>query len=182
MQLPLQVTFRDVPHSGVLENHIILKAEKLNQFYSRIMCCRVVIEMVQKHHHQGKLFNVRLDLTVPGEELPVTHGINENIYIALREAFAVARRRLEEFSRLQKGDGKNGHFLKIPLTGRIARIFSDQGYGFIETENGDDVYFHHSVVKPAFDQLTVGMPVHFLEEMGNKGPQASRVRLQETRE
>lgn len=176
MQLPLQVTFRDVPHSAALEDQITRKAEKLNQFYSRITSCRVVVELVQKHHHQGKLYNVRLDITVPGEELPVTHGCNENVFLALRETFAVARRRLEEFARLQKGDGKNGHFAKIPLCGRIARIFNDEGYGFIETEDGSDVYFHHSVVKPAFEHLTIGMPVHFLEEMGEKGPQASRVR------
>lgn len=178
MQLPLQITMcDDIPSSATLEAKIHQKAEKLNKIFPRIMGCRVVVDFEQKHRHQGKIFNVKIDLTVPGDELPVTHNSNENAYVAVRDAFMVARRRLKEYAEIQKNDGANGHFLKVPLHGRIARIFSDEGYGFIETEDGDDVYFHRSVVKPPFDQLTIGMPVNFLEEMGEKGPQASRVRL-----
>lgn len=177
MQLPLQITIRDFPASAVLEGHITRKAEKLNRIYHRIISCRIVVELEQKHQHQGKIYNVRIDITVPGDEFPVTKISDENVYVAVRDAFAVARRRLKEYAELEKGDGESGHFLKVPSHGTISRIFSDQGYGFIETENGDEVYFHHSVVKPAFGRLTIGTAVNFLEEMGEKGPQASRVRL-----
>jgi len=177
MQSPLKITTRDIPSSAAIEAQIQRKAEKLNKVYRHIIACHVVMDLEQKHRHQGKIYNVRIDLTVPGGELPVTRNSAENAYVAIRDAFAAARRRVEEYAELQKGDGKAGHFAKIPLCGRVVRIFSDQGYGFIETEDGDEVYFHRSVVKPAFQQLTIGLPVHFLEEMGEKGLQASRVRL-----
>lgn len=181
MQLPLQITIRDFPHSEVLENHIAKKAEKLNQFCQRIMSCRVVVEVPQKHQHQGKLFNVRIDLTVPHNEFAVTRNNDQDVYIALREAFDDARRKLKEYSGT---NGRNSHYPKLPLSGVIARIFKNEGYGFIETLDGHEVYFHHSVVKPKsfFKHLMDGLPVTFLEEMGEKGPQASRVRLRESSE
>jgi ribosomal subunit interface protein len=178
MQLPLQITIKDIPHSLVLENHIQQKAKKLNTVYRRIISCRVVVDLEQKHQHQGKLFNVRIDVTVPGEEFAVTHYSNEDVYVALRDAFNGVRRRLEEFSHRQHGDGKM-HHLKYPMYGKIAKLFHE-GYGFIETEDGHEAYFHHSVVKPEFKKLWVGEEVYYLEEMGEKGPQASRVRLRES--
>lgn len=182
MQLPLQITIRDIPHSPVLEGHIEKKAQKLNKIYNRIMACRITVEFATKHRHQGNLFNVRIDLTVPGEELPVTKNTNEDVYVALRDAFNDAKRRLAEFASRQNGDGVI-HHAKIPLTGVIARIFSEQGYGFIETLDGHEVYFHESVVKPkpTFKKLNVGAQVRFLEEQGEKGPQASKVKIIEER-
>lgn len=180
MQLPPQITIKDIPHSPALETRILNKITKLNSLFPRIMACRVVIEAPQKHRHQGKLYNVRMDLTVPGEEVAVTRNIDQNIYIAVREAFYDAKRKLDEYTERQKGDGKADH-AKIPLRGRVVRVFSHLGYGFIETDDGHEVYFNQCVVRPnyQFKHLAEGIPVHFLEEMGNKGPQASRVRLSE---
>jgi cold shock CspA family protein len=51
-----------------------------------------------------------------------------------------------------------------------------QGYGFIETADGREVYFHRNSVRDdAFEHLTVASEVRFVEEMGEKGPQAKRV-------
>ncbi len=176
MQISPQITIKDIPHSAALQARIIQKINKLNSHFPRIMTCRVVVEIPQKHQHQGKLFNVRIDITLPGEEFPITKNVNEDVYVAIRDAFGDADRRLEEFTNKIHGEGRANH-VKIPLRGTVDRIFSNLGYGFIEALDGHDVYFHHSVVKPAFKHLTVGTPVHFLEEMGEKGPQASRVKL-----
>lgn len=177
MKLPIQITTRDIPNSHVLKDHIYAKAQKLDRFYNRIMACRVVIEAPQKHQHQGKLYNLRIDITVPQEEIVVTRNRNEDIYVALRDAFDDAKRQLEGYSEKQQGNGKI-HCYKLPLSGHVVRLFPYAGYGFIEAPDGHEVYFHEcSVLKPNFQHLKVGDEVNFVEEMGTKGPQACRVRI-----
>ena len=99
MKTPLQITFRDLPHSDALDTHIREKAQKLEQFFSGLMGCRVVVEQSAKHHQQGKPFNVRIDLTVPGSEIVVDRQENEDVYVALRDAFDAAKRQLEDYVR-----------------------------------------------------------------------------------
>jgi ribosomal subunit interface protein len=106
MKIPLQVTFRDMPSSGAVETRVREKADKLTRFYDRIVNCRVVIEMPQRHKHQGKLHSVRIDLSVPGAELVANHAKDEDVYVALRDAFAAITRQLEEFARKQRGEVK----------------------------------------------------------------------------
>jgi ribosomal subunit interface protein len=107
MQNPVQVTFRDMPRSDAVEARILEKAEKLNRYYDRIMNCRVVIEMPQRHKHQGKLHSVRIDLTVPGAELVANHAQDEDVYVAIRGAFDAMTRQLEDYAQRQRGHVKN---------------------------------------------------------------------------
>src|SRR5450759_3539226 len=106
MQIPLQITIRDMEHSDALETHIRDKADKLNEFFDRIMSCRVVVEMPHKHHQQGKQFNVRIDIGVPGSEIVVNRDHAEDVYVALRDAFDAAKRQLEDYARKMRGDIK----------------------------------------------------------------------------
>ena len=106
MQIPLQITIRDIEHSEALETHIRGKVEKLEEFFKSIISCRVVVEMPHKHHHQGKQFNVRLDIGVPGSEIVVNRDHAEDIYVALRDAFDAAKRQLEDYARKIRGDVK----------------------------------------------------------------------------
>jgi ribosomal subunit interface protein len=106
MQIPMQITIRDIEHSEALEAHIRDKAKKLDEFFNHIMSCRVVVEMPHKHHHQGKQFNVRIDIGVPGSEIVVNRDHAEDVYVALRDAFDVAKRQLEEYARKIRGDIK----------------------------------------------------------------------------
>ena len=106
MQTPLQITIRDIEHSEALETHIRGKVEKLEEFFKSIISCRVVVEMPHKHHHQGKQFNVRIDIGVPGSEIVVNRDHAEDIYVALRDAFDAAKRQLEDYARKIRGDIK----------------------------------------------------------------------------
>ena len=106
MQIPLQITIRDVEHSEALETHIREKANKLDEFFKHIMSCRVTVEVPHKHHQQGKQFNVRIDIGVPGSEIVVNHDHAEDVYVALRDAFDAAKRRLEDYARKIRGDIK----------------------------------------------------------------------------
>ena len=106
MQIPLQITLRGIGQSDAIEAVIREKAAKLDQFHPRIMSCAVVVEVPGKHQHKGKEFVVRIDLKIPGEEIAVNRHHDEDIYVALRDAFDAARRQLEEAARRQHDDMK----------------------------------------------------------------------------
>ena len=107
MQIPLQISLRGIKHSDALHEAIREKAEKLERFYDRISSCRVVLELEAKHHQgQGKQITVRIDLKVPGDEIAITREHDEDVHVALRDAFDAARRRLEDYARVQRGDVK----------------------------------------------------------------------------
>jgi ribosomal subunit interface protein len=106
MQTPLQITFHGVQQSDALYNTIREKAEKLDRYYQHIMSCRVVLELAGRHKQHGKQFVVRIDLKVPGGEVAVNREHDEDIQVALRDAFDAARRQLEDYSREQRGDVK----------------------------------------------------------------------------
>ncbi|MGA7954166.1 MAG: HPF/RaiA family ribosome-associated protein [Gloeobacterales cyanobacterium] len=182
MQLPLQVTFRNIPSSEAVEAKIHEKVEKLEKFYDRLIGCRVALEAPHRHH-QGNLYHIRIDLTVPGGELvinrtPPEHQAHEDIYVAIRDAFKAAKRKLQDYARLQRQDVK---VHEVPqLSGRVKTLFPMEGYGFLETADGYEIYFHrNSVLDHAFDELSIGSQVSFVEEKGEKGPQASTVRFLE---
>ncbi|HEX9614758.1 MAG TPA: HPF/RaiA family ribosome-associated protein [Bacteroidota bacterium] len=176
MTIPLQITFRNMPHSAAIETNVTEKAAKLDRYFDRIMSCRVVVEETQRRRHQGNLFSVRIDLTVPGKEIAVSRQEHEDAYVAVRDAFNVAARLVEEHSRLQRGDVKT-HF--EPPVGRIVRIFPESDYGFIKTPDEREIYFHKNSVLDNIDfkQLKFGTEVTFIEEQGNDGPQAARVAI-----
>ncbi|HEX5364949.1 MAG TPA: ribosome-associated translation inhibitor RaiA [Gallionella sp.] len=106
MQTPLQITVRDFEHSDALETRIREKAKKLEEFFNQITSCRVVVEMPHKHHHQGKHFNVRIDIGVPGKEIVVNRDHDEDIYVALRDAFGAAERQLKDYAHKLRGEIK----------------------------------------------------------------------------
>ncbi|MDO9191093.1 MAG: HPF/RaiA family ribosome-associated protein, partial [Sulfurimicrobium sp.] len=118
MQRQLQILFRNMPQSDAVETHIREKVEKLESFYSNIIGTKASVEIAGKHKHQGNLFNVRLDITVPGSELVVNRDMHEDVYVALRDAFDAAKRQLEDYARRQRGDVK-AH--EGELHGHVAR-------------------------------------------------------------
>ena len=168
-----RITLRNVPHSDALDAHIRARADRLEKFCSHITSCQVVVEIPHRHRHQGNLFNVRLEIKVPGDVIVLTRDLREEVYVALGDAFDAARRKLEDFVRRQRGAVK-AH--DVPLSGTVARLFPKEGYGFIETAEGDEFYFSaDNVVTPAFDRLAQADEVHFLSDLSGDAPQAKRV-------
>lgn len=110
MQLPLQITFRDIPHSDAMEQAVREKAGKLEQYNDQITSCRVVIEAPHKHQTKGHHYHVKLDITVPGREIvvkrdPGDDGTHEDAYVAIRDAFEAARRQLKNYSSKMRPQG-----------------------------------------------------------------------------
>lgn len=104
MQFPLQISLRGMQHSDAIDQAVREKAAKLDRFYDHITSCRVVIAVDGRHKRHGRDITVHIDLKVPGGELAVTHEHDEDIQVALRDAFDAARRRLEDYARQQRGD------------------------------------------------------------------------------
>lgn len=111
MQLPLQITFRNLDASEAVEAKIRARADELDHHFDRITGCRVAVEAVNPRDHKGRLYRVRVDLTVPGAEIVVNHApsedhSHEDIYVAVRDSFDAARRRLEDYVRRRRGETK----------------------------------------------------------------------------
>jgi cold shock CspA family protein/ribosome-associated translation inhibitor RaiA len=180
MQLPLQVSFRHMEPSPAIEAIVRDKAAKLDSFAEHIMSCRVVVEPTGKHHRNGNLYHVRIDLTLPRGEVAATRQSGEHIEykeigVAIRDAFDAARRQLEDYVRRQRGAVK-AH-AGIPHA-RVSQLFPEEDHGFLTTPDGREIYFHRSsVLHEDFDRLTIGAEVSFVEAEGEQGPQASTVRL-----
>jgi cold shock CspA family protein/ribosome-associated translation inhibitor RaiA len=197
MLLPVQVTFRNIDDPAGLEEMVQKEAANLDRFYDRITSCRVVVERPQ-HAESGKLYHVRIDLGLPNGELvvkhtPTLHATLQDAKVeqsrreaksvlahkspqrAIHEAFHEMRRRLQDYSRRQVGFVKS---VQKMAEGTVKEIFPAQGYGFLETKDDRQIYFNQaSVLNNHFNRLRVGTRVRFSEETGEKGPQASTVKV-----
>ncbi len=134
MQSALQITFRDMPPSEALETRIRDKVAKLEKFHPHITSCRVTVEESHRHQNQGRHFGVKVEVHVPGGQ-PVVASLkhDEDVYVAVRDALGAVRRRLEEGLRETRGAVK-AH--ETPRHGKVARVFAEEGFGFIQTDDG----------------------------------------------
>jgi ribosomal subunit interface protein len=179
MNQPVRIAFHDVDRSDAIETYIEKRAEKLETYSTRLTQCRVTVESPHRHQKTGRHFRVAIDLAVPGAEIVVNNAQdddqnNTDVYAAIDQAFEQAGRRLEEYVRRRRGAVKP-HDTEYQ-DGRVAKLWAYEGYGFLESADGAEVYFHkNSVLNQAFDRLAVGSKVRFIEELGEKGPQASTV-------
>ena len=107
MRTPLQITIRHMASSPALTARIHEEVEKLSMHCPDIVNCRAVIEQRDRHKSQGRSSNVRVALLVPGEELVVNHDHDEDVYVAVRDAFATLSRRLEDFIRRRRDAAKH---------------------------------------------------------------------------
>lgn len=173
MQSPIQITARGFVLHSWWRNKIQRKVEKLMEFCGWITHCRVVAEHRHKHSHRDRLYNVRIDIAIPHRLIVINREPEPTLNAAIDMAFDAAERRLEERVRFSR------HYVKThvpPPEARVVELYPDAGYGFLETPDERSIYFHqNSVLKGLFQRLTVGSLVHFVEEQGDKGPQARTV-------
>ncbi len=173
MKLPLEISARNVKLSEDTEDLIREKAAKLDRIYEQIIGCRVKVDMPHRSQRSGMTYNVRIDLTVPGGELVVKREPDEDLHVAIVNSFETAQRQLKEYAEKQRGDIKV-HVEKP--SARISRVFEEEGYGFLTTPEGREVYFHeNAVLNGRFRELRIGMEVTYIEQAGEEGPQASSV-------
>jgi ribosomal subunit interface protein len=178
MRNPVQVTFRNVESSPAIEDYARQRAAKLETFFDRMIGCHVTVEAPHQHHRRGRHYRVLIDMTVPGAELVVRRtpdegSLHEDVYAAIDDAFDDAGRILQDHVRKQRGDIKTHEHQR---RARVSKLFPNEGYGFLETSDGDEIYFHeNSVLHHGFGRMQIGTEVQFVEEAGERGPQASTV-------
>lgn len=173
LEMPLQIRSGDVPLTAEIEAYVRERSERLQAFGGDIMSCRVTIDAPVNHHQKGGPYEVSINIVLAGAQLVVNRQADASLHAAIRHAFDAASRQLEDHLRRQRGQVKAE---VAPPTGRISRLFAEEGYGFITSEDNREVYFHrNSVLPPGFEGLEVGQEVRFAEERGDRGPQASTV-------
>ena len=118
LQYPLQITWRNVAKSDALDVDIRTKAEKLGEFFDKISGCRVTVERASSRHRRGNRYRIHIDIRVPDDEIAVTHDSggdhsHEDIYVCVRDAFDAARRQLQDYARIRRGQVKH-HETRTP--------------------------------------------------------------------
>lgn len=179
MDTPLEIAFHNTEPSEALEAKIRDRAEKLHRYFNHINSVHVIVDMPHRSQHNKLAYHVTVEVRVPGKEIVVSRdpgaGDHFDPYLAVRDAFDAMDRRLEGFSQTVRGDVKT---LDTLPQGRILRLFPD--YGFIETTDGQEIYFHRNAVQnDGFDALekdqTVELSIIHGADNG-MGPQATLVR------
>jgi ribosomal subunit interface protein len=182
MEKPVQIAFHGITPSDDITREVEERARKLERYFDRIVGCKVAIECPSRRHHRGKHIRVRVELTVPGKKLvvgrdPVQSTLHEDLGSALDSAFREARRQLEDHARRHDHRARPTARSE-PARARVARLFRKEGYGFLVTPDGREVFFDaRSVLGSGFARMRVGSPVRYAEEMGEEGPQASTIEV-----
>lgn len=179
MQIPLQISFENAEPSEAVRTAIEHEVARLEKYRHHITGCRVAVVAPSTKHRHGAVYRINIWVTVPPHEnIVVSHQPSDDqshvhAEVAIKHAFAAARRQIEVLDQRASGNVK---LHEVEPHGRVSKISAD--YGFIATSDGREVYFHrNSVIDNAFERLSVGSEVRFAEERGEKGAQASTVHL-----
>jgi cold shock CspA family protein/ribosome-associated translation inhibitor RaiA len=128
------------------------------------------VEIIGTSHHRLGAFEVHLVVNVPGDTITLVRQGDIVIPLVV-EAFDALDRRLREHSQVVQKQIKT--HAEVAEHGRVVRLFPEDDYGFIETDDGLEVYFHANALKKVkLSRLAPGMEVKFAQEAGDKGPQA----------
>jgi cold shock CspA family protein/ribosome-associated translation inhibitor RaiA len=182
MEVPLEITFREVEKSDDSERLIREKAAKLEKICDSLISCRVAVESPHAHQQSGSPFRVRINLRVPpGHDLVVRREssegyLHERLPVVISEAFDAAFRQLKKLMEKQQGQVKvHPEQERIAF---VAQLFPEEGYGFIQTREGRELYFHrNSVLNDDFDRLEIGTGVRYVAGAGVEGPKATTVQI-----
>jgi len=182
MQVPLKITFRNVRKTPDIEALIGKQAAKLERVCNHIVSCRMAVEKPQQHQRTGNPFRVRIDVTVPPQhELVVIReasegDLHERLRTVLRGAFGVMRRQIKKLAEKQRSQVKTHP--EQAVGGFVSLLLRREAYGFIRSLDGREIYFHeNSMPAGEFGRLEIGTGVRWVEEQGEKGPQASALRI-----
>ena len=181
MQIEPRISFQNLEHSDAIESDIRSRIDELEKFHPRMIGCSVVVDAPHRDKHKGKIYEIRIDISVPGKDIAVTReaGFNhahEDIYVAIRDSFDAARRLLEDRIRKMSSHRTRPH--PTPSHGHVVRIFNEDGYGFVETVDGHEVYFDRdSLTKSVWPQIEIGSRLRFTERDGDKGLYGTQVTL-----
>jgi ribosome-associated translation inhibitor RaiA/cold shock CspA family protein len=179
-----QITFKNIQSSEAMEALIEKRLGRLERFHPVIISARVVVEVPHKSPGSGKNpIGLTVEVEVPGRKL-VAKGEEEsretkngNAELVVGRVFTAMERQLEDEHKIRQRRVK---MVEEPVeAGKIAQLFREQRYGFVESGGGADLYFTENALQGLeFDELEVGMMVAITaaHDEGPMGPQARSVR------
>lgn len=187
VQVPIEIAFPNMPSIPWAEELIRARIAKLEQRYDRLVACRVRVDQRARNASGSIPPVVRIEMGVPGRgDLVVSHEPDHlqhkfqspDLRNAINEAFRIAEDRLSEHKRQSRGrSAESLHEAQNQLLGQVSDIDPEGEFGFILTNTGSRLYFHrNSVLVGDFEKLRRGDAVSYVEELGDTGPVASKVR------
>ena len=181
MQTPVEIEFQEMAASPAIQETITGQVEKLEQRYGRITACRIVVKGPGNRHQTGGLYDINIRMALPdGREVnigrtPKADERHADLSFAVNDAFKRARRRLQDNARRIAGMIKSHEGQPI---GTVVRLDPAGEFGFLRSSDGEEVYFHrNSILGAKISELEIGSRVLFSQEIGQKGPQATTVKL-----
>jgi cold shock CspA family protein len=181
METPVEIDYLGQNPPEPVRDAIEAHVAALEKRFGRITSCRIAVETASGRHRTGGLHHVKIHLALPSGKTVDIDRLADNderladLTFAVNHAFKRARRRLLDQVRRMQGQVKVN--AREPQ-GTITRIDPSGDFGFLETPDGREIYFHrNSVLNDAFSNLKAGSRVTFFEETGEKGPQASTVKI-----
>jgi ribosomal subunit interface protein len=188
MQIPVEIAFHNIQHSDWAEQAIREKIARLEKLFDRLVTCRVRVEKRANNANNSIPPVVRIEIGVPGhKDLIVSHEpehlqhkfSDPDMRIAINEAFRIAERQLLDFKEQLKGKTKAPYSdAQNQFLGQVAELAPERDHGFLLTKEGGLLYFHrNSLLTGDFDALKRGDAVHYVEDHGDTGPTAVKVRV-----
>ncbi|MFC5069949.1 HPF/RaiA family ribosome-associated protein [Flaviflagellibacter deserti] len=187
MQVPVEIAFHNIQSSQWAEEAIRERVAKLETIFDRIVTCRVRVDQRAKNALSVPPV-IRIEIGVPGhKDIVVSHEPEHlqqkfqtpDIRVAINEAFRIAERQLLDFKEQLKGRTKAPQRdIANQFLGQIAEMDPAGDFGFLLTKEGGMLYFHrNSLLAGDFDRLKRGDQVHYVEDVGDTGPIAVKVRV-----
>ncbi len=188
MQVPLEIAFHNIERSDKAESEIRDHVARLEDIYDRLTSCRVRVDQRANNSTQTIPPVVRIEIGVPGfKDIVVAHEPERlqrkfqrpDLNNAINEAFRIAARQLSEFKeRLANRTAAMTHEARNEFLGQVAETTPDEDYGFLINKEGGMLYFHrNSLLSGDFDRLKRGDHVTYVEDVGDTGPIATKVRI-----
>ncbi|HZS64079.1 MAG TPA: HPF/RaiA family ribosome-associated protein [Xanthobacteraceae bacterium] len=188
LQVPLEISFHNVDHSDSAEQEIRQRVADLETLYERLISCRVRVDQRATNSNDTIPPVVRIEMGIPGgKDLVVSHEPDHlqqryqrpDLHRAINEAFRIAERRLLDLKEQRARRTKESHHdAENQFLGQVAELHPDRDFGYLLTKEGGLLYFHrNSLLNGDFDLLKPGIEVYYVEEMGDTGPTAIKVRV-----
>lgn len=188
LQVPIEIAFHNMDSVPWAEKEIRARIGKLEKIYDRLIACRVRVDQRNDNASHSIPPVVHIEMGIPGrKDLVVSHEPHylqhkfqsPDLHNAINEAFRIAEDQLAEYkTQLQDRTRESVRSGEDEAYGQVADIDPNGDFGFILTNTGGMLYFHrNSVMSGNFEQLTRGAKVHYVEEAGDTGPTASKVRV-----
>ena len=188
MQVPLEIAFHNITSAKWAEALIHARVDELGEIYLRLISCRIRVDQRAKNSAGTIPPVARIELGIPGhKELVVSHEPEHlerkfqrpDLRNAIHEAFRIAERRLRDLKEQRERRTREPHHDSVnQALGQVAELTPERNQGFLLTKEGGLLYFHRNAILTGdFDKLRRGDEVYYVEDVGDTGPMATKVRV-----